>query len=111
MVMRLLACDRYRYLDGTRKVSFFTGNRLAFLQERGFRQQIFVQNKGGGKSMKEWYQISTEDVMENMQTTSNGLHEEEVKKRREAYGENVLAEGRRKQCCRYFWGSLQTCLS
>ncbi len=54
--------------------------------------------------MKEWYQISTEDVMENMQTTSNGLHEEEVKKRREAYGENVLAEGKKKTMLQVFLG-------
>ena len=54
--------------------------------------------------MKEWYQISTEDVMENMETTRNGLHEEEVKKRREAYGENVLAEGKKKTMLQVFLG-------
>ena len=54
--------------------------------------------------MKEWYQISTEDVMENMETTRNGLHEEEVKKRREVYGENVLAEGKKKTMLQVFLG-------
>ncbi len=54
--------------------------------------------------MKEWYQISAEDVMENMDTTINGLAEEEAAGRLKTYGENVLAEGKKKTLLQVFLG-------
>ena len=54
--------------------------------------------------MKEWYQISAEDVMENMDTTINGLAEEEAAGRLKTYGENVLAEGKKKTLRQVFLG-------
>lgn len=54
--------------------------------------------------MKEWYQISTEDVLKNMETTENGLTEEEAKARIREYGENILAEGRKKTVFQIFAG-------
>ena len=52
--------------------------------------------------MKEWYQISAEDVMKNVDTTINGLAEEEAVGRLKTYGENVLAEGKKKTLFRVF---------
>lgn len=40
--------------------------------------------------MKEWYQISTEDVKKKMETSEHGLTTEEAAKRLAQYGENVL---------------------
>ena len=57
--------------------------------------------------MKDWYQISTEDVLKNMETTEQGLDEQEVSERLAEYGENILA--RKRQCYRYFWGSFWIC--
>lgn len=54
--------------------------------------------------MKEWYQISTEDVIENMETTVNGLTEEEAAERLLEYGENILAEGKKKTVFEVFLG-------
>lgn len=54
--------------------------------------------------MKEWYQISTEDVIENMETTVNGLTEEESAERLLEYGENILAEGKKKTVFEVFLG-------
>ena len=54
--------------------------------------------------MKEWYQISAEDVMENMDTTINGLAEEQAAGRLKTYGENVLAEGKKKTLLQVFLG-------
>ena len=54
--------------------------------------------------MKEWYQISTEDVIKNMETTVNGLTEEEAAERLLEYGENTLAEGKKKTVFQVFLG-------
>ncbi len=54
--------------------------------------------------MKEWYQISTEDVIENMETTVNGLTEEEAAERLLEYGENILTEGKKKTVFQVFLG-------
>lgn len=54
--------------------------------------------------MKEWYQISTEDVIKNMETTVNGLTEEEAAERLLEYGENTLAEGKKKTVLQVFLG-------
>lgn len=54
--------------------------------------------------MKEWYQIPTEDVLKSMETTENGLTEEEARERIREYGENVLQEGKRKNVFQIFVG-------
>ena len=54
--------------------------------------------------MKEWYQISTGDVIRNLETNCNGLTEEEAGLRLVEYGENVLAEGRKKTILEVFLG-------
>ena len=46
--------------------------------------------------MKEWYQISAEEVKKKMETSEHGLTTEEAAKRLAQYGENVLAEGKKK---------------
>ncbi|BBF42771.1 probable cation-transporting ATPase [Lachnospiraceae bacterium KM106-2] len=45
--------------------------------------------------MKEWYQQDNEEVLSNLSVTKSGLSDEEVKKRLEQYGENVLSEGKK----------------
>lgn len=52
--------------------------------------------------MREWYQISAEDVLRNMDTSIIGLTEEEAKQRLAECGENVLAEGRKKNVIEIF---------
>lgn len=56
------------------------------------------------KGMKDWYQISTEDVLKNMQATEQGLDEKEVSERLAEYGENILAEGKKKTVLQVFLG-------
>ena len=54
--------------------------------------------------MKEWYQISTEDVKKKMETSEHGLTTEEAAKRLAQYGENVLVEGKKKSVFAVFFG-------
>ena len=54
--------------------------------------------------MKEWYQISTEDVKKKMETSEHGLTTEEAAKRLAQYGENVLVEGKKKSVLKVFFG-------
>ena len=53
--------------------------------------------------MKEWYQISTEDVKKKMETSEHGLTTEEAAKRLAQYGENVLVEGKKKSVLKVFF--------
>lgn len=46
--------------------------------------------------MKEWYLSSGNEVMQEMEVTSRGLSSEQVKKKKEQFGENVLRESRKK---------------
>ena len=52
--------------------------------------------------MKEWYQISAEEVKKKMETSEHGLTTEEAAKRLAQYGENVLAEGKKRVFCGFF---------
>ena len=52
--------------------------------------------------MKEWYQISTQDVMKNMEATERGLTEDQVQARLQEYGENALAQGEKKTVLQVF---------
>ena len=54
--------------------------------------------------MKEWYQISAEEVKKKMETSEHGLTTEEAAKRLAQYGENVLAEGKKKSVFAVFFG-------
>ena len=54
--------------------------------------------------MKEWYQISTEDVKKSMETSDSGLTAEEAAKRLAEYGENALTEGKKKSILKVFFG-------
>lgn len=58
----------------------------------------------GGANMKEWYQISTEDILKSMETTENGLTEEEAAERLREYGENALALGKKRTVLQIFLG-------
>lgn len=52
--------------------------------------------------MKEWYQMSTKEVVCQLQSTKQGLSSEEAAARLARNGRNVLAEGRRKSIARVF---------
>lgn len=54
--------------------------------------------------MKDWYQISTEEVLKNMGTTEQGLGRKEAEERLLEYGENVLTEGKKKTVLQVFFG-------
>lgn len=53
--------------------------------------------------MSEFYRKSTEKVMKSLGVTNKGLSDEEVQKRREQYGFNELAEGKRKSTVQVFF--------
>ncbi len=53
--------------------------------------------------MPEFYQESKEKVMESLGVTQEGLHDEEVQKRRAQYGFNELEEGKRKSTIQVFF--------
>ncbi|MVX66060.1 HAD-IC family P-type ATPase [Clostridium chromiireducens] len=53
--------------------------------------------------MKEFYKKSPEESLEVLGTTSKGLNEEEIKKRREQYGFNELEEAARKSPLKVFF--------
>lgn len=52
--------------------------------------------------MKEMYQLSVAEVLESVGGREEGLTEKEVKKQREIYGFNELAEGKKKSTLRIF---------
>src|SRR4051812_9121839 len=53
--------------------------------------------------MSEHYQKSSEEVMNTLGVTDKGLTSDEVKKKREQYGFNELAEGKRKSTVQVFF--------
>src|SRR3954469_23614288 len=58
---------------------------------------------GGQTYMSEFYRKSTEEVMKSLGVTNKGLSNEEVQKKREQYGFNELAEGKRKSTVQVFF--------
>lgn len=60
--------------------------------------------------MKEWYQCTAAECMTRLETTADGLSEQQVHKRREVYGENCLQETRRKSILQIFLGQFQDLL-
>ena len=54
------------------------------------------EKTNGGKSMKEYYQMSRTEVQKAVNGSTQPLTEEQVKKNQEKYGPNALAEGKKK---------------
>lgn len=54
--------------------------------------------------MNDWYQQTAEETLKQMQVTADGLSEEEAAERLKKYGENVLAEGKKKTVLQVFLG-------
>lgn len=54
--------------------------------------------------MKDWYQLSAEEARKQMKVTTEGLSEEEAEERLRTHGENILAEGKRKNVLQVFLG-------
>lgn len=54
--------------------------------------------------MREWYQRQADDVLQGMDSRREGLKEEEVEKRREAYGTNELEEEEKRSIAQIFLG-------
>ena len=54
------------------------------------------EKTNGGKSMKEYYQMSRTEVQKAVNGSTQPLTEEQVKKNQEKYGPNALAEGKQK---------------
>ena len=52
--------------------------------------------------MKNWYQMSREEVFEKLGVNSDGLTSDKAKELLEKNGENVLQEGKRKSTLRVF---------
>lgn len=60
--------------------------------------------------MKDWYRLSAEEARKQMKVTTEGLSEEEAEERLRTYGENVLAEGKRKTVFQVFLGQFMDLL-
>ena len=54
--------------------------------------------------MDSWYQMTGSEVLEKMNTTTDGLSSEQAEKRLEEHGRNVLAEGKKKSVFQVFLG-------
>lgn len=54
--------------------------------------------------MKDWYRLSAEEARKQMKVTTEGLSEEEAEERLRTHGENILAEGKRKNVLQVFLG-------
>lgn len=54
--------------------------------------------------MKQWYQMTREEVLENLNVTNDGLSHEKAKELLEKNGENVLVEGKKKTVLQVFLG-------
>lgn len=54
--------------------------------------------------MREWYQRQADEVLQKMDSRREGLKEEEVAERREAYGKNELEEEEKKSIAQIFLG-------
>ena len=56
----------------------------------------------GGISMKHFFQQTTEEVLSNLGTTTDGLNDAEVEEQRAAYGRNELEEKKSKNVFQVF---------
>ena len=54
--------------------------------------------------MKNWYQLSGEEILRVKQTTASGLTSDEAGKRLQEFGENLLTEGKKKTVLQIFLG-------
>lgn len=60
--------------------------------------------------MRKWYQISTENILQEAQVTEAGLSEAEAARRLSECGENALAEGKKKTVWQVFFGQFMDLL-
>ena len=60
--------------------------------------------------MKSWYQMSTEEVLKQLDTRQSGLPGRIAEERLKETGENVLEEGKRKQAWQVFLEQFQDLL-
>lgn len=60
--------------------------------------------------MKNWYQMTAEEVLRGMQSSRAGLSAQQALSRRAEFGENVLEEGRGKTCVQVFLEQFQDLL-
>ena len=76
-----------------------------YLYENG-RKEIYVYQRINllymGIFMKEFYQMSSKEALEQMNSSMNGVSKEEASSLLEKHGENVLQEGERKSLLMVF---------
>ncbi len=60
--------------------------------------------------MKEWYQCTGAECLRRLETAAEGLSEQQVRRRREEYGENCLQESGRESVWKIFFGQFQDLL-
>ena len=60
--------------------------------------------------MKNWYQMTAEEVLRGMQSSRAGLSAQQALSRRAEFGENVLEESRGKTCFQVFLEQFQDLL-
>lgn len=64
----------------------------------------YIRNSFSGRSlfMPDFFKMKTEEVLQDLKVTNQGLTSEEVQKRREQFGYNELTEGKRKSTIQVF---------
>lgn len=60
--------------------------------------------------MSEFYQMSSEEVKQQVNGSLSPLTEEQVRAHQEKYGPNELVEGKKKTVVQIFWSSLKISL-
>ena len=61
--------------------------------------------------MEQMFRRTAQQALEQLDTTTQGLSDAEIAKRRETYGENALAEEKKKALWSFFSSSLKICWS
>ena len=68
----------------------------------GLLSYNYEVNAGGAK-MRSYYQMSGEEVLQEVNGSLEPLTNEQVREHQEQYGPNELVEGKKKTILRTFW--------
>lgn len=60
--------------------------------------------------MKNYYQLSAEETMKELNGSTEPLTDEQVREHKEKYGPNELVEGKKKTIFRFSWNSTRISL-
>lgn len=73
----------------------------------GLLSYNYEVNAGGAK-MRSYYQMSGEEVLQEVNGSLEPLTNEQVREHQEQYGPNELVEGKKRRSYRSFWNNIRT---